>query len=126
MSVGSYLDTLRAEVPACRLAAFGDIHTAMILRVSAERNWTQERLDALCRKAVDLLDGPVAISAIEAFDMNSPAEQAIAMSAKDMRVFVRAGKGDADMVCCVCDLGADAGIVSRAAKAALAEIARGA
>ncbi len=56
MTVADRLDRLRAVADGCSLAAFGDLRTRLMLRVSSDHPWPQERLDELCTQAVRCFD----------------------------------------------------------------------
>lgn len=56
ISISDELDALRSRLNGCRLAAFADISTKMVLRVSADPKPRQEEIEAMCDLAAGCLD----------------------------------------------------------------------
>ncbi len=50
------LDSIRAEFPACVAVALADITSQTVFCVSAHRKPPQERIDAMCEAAAQMLD----------------------------------------------------------------------
>lgn len=109
MGVSGQLDELRAALPGCNLVLFGDLSSKITLCVSASDRYPQEKLDALCATAGDLLDGPAAQSSAGALGLSdgSGLDQAIILSPVDLQLFLRSPVDKADVLCCVCSLGGD-------------------
>ena len=51
MSTQDILDRMRDSVPGCRISAFGDLETALVLRVSSHAPIPREHLDDLALSA---------------------------------------------------------------------------
>lgn len=79
------LDALRERLGGCRLAAFADISTRMVLRVSAEGRPRREEVDALCDLAARCLDGK---AMPQLFDGDPPYSVLIAAQ-EESRYFIR-------------------------------------
>lgn len=109
MSVAAQLDNLRASLPDCSLVAFGDLFSQITLCVSTRDKHPQEQLDALCITAGNLLNGPAAHCTTTALGMpdGKALDQAVILSPAGLQVFLRSPVDDADVLCCVCSLGAD-------------------
>ena len=58
MTPTEQLETLRRDDPAIEAAAYVDFRSGTVLCANARIAPPQERLDALCATAADLLDGP--------------------------------------------------------------------
>jgi len=126
MTVAAHLDDLRTGLPGCSLVVFGDFFSQITLCVSAQSKHPQERLDALCVSAGSLLDGPVAQNVTAAMGLpdNSAFSQAILFGPTSMQIFLRSPVEEADMLCCVLSLNADAEHATNLARAALHKIAQ--
>lgn len=57
MGIADQLNALRGDVAGCRIAAFADLASGLVLAASADGRVPQERLDALCRRATSVLSG---------------------------------------------------------------------
>ena len=126
MTVATHLDDLRKGLPGCSLVVFGDFFSQITLCVSSQDKHPQERLDALCVSAGALLDGPVAQALTTAMglpDANA-CSQAVLFGPTSMQIFLRSPVEEADMLCCVLSLNADAERATKQARAALQLIAR--
>ncbi|MEX0338380.1 MAG: hypothetical protein AB3N11_04995 [Arenibacterium sp.] len=124
MGVEQELNKLRAVSNGCSLAAFADLRTKLVLRVSAESDWPQERLDALCSQAAQSFrqaDSEVLRKAGLA-RADGPTREAVILSAQEIRVFVRSEDDPSDMICCVCRSAEDVPALAQAAHQALRAI----
>ncbi|MBL3703233.1 hypothetical protein GI582_11090 [Sulfitobacter sp. BDSS02] len=123
MKVSDRLDALRAATESCSLAAFGDLETRLVLRVSADNQWPQEKLDALCKLAARCFDQAdhIAISsdADMALDFST---EAIVLHPDGIKLFVRSDQVPSDMICCVCHSAADLPILTNGARSAMRNI----
>ena len=117
MTVSAKLDALRAAVPGCALAAFGDVDAQLVLRSSAQSPWSQDKLDELCKSGARQIRLRAALNP----DAVTPREAVIA-TPQDVRVYVAAPAPAGDVLCCVCRSGVETGQVLRHAKAALSEL----
>ena len=108
MGIAEQLEEFQTAADGCSLAAFGDRQTRLMLRVSSDSPWPQEKLDALCGQGADCFDlaGSDAVAGqFGAADKDTFG--AIHMTARDVRLFFATGEDDSDMVCCVCPSGKD-------------------
>ena len=100
MNIAAQIDVLRAEIPGCRVVAFADLKTRLVLKASHQPDVRRETLDQLCIQAAqsfDLLSG----------EGVSIPEDAFALSPEDMRIFMRDAAGTSDLLCFVCGLESD-------------------
>ena len=102
MTFADRIHNLRNDIPRCRLAAFGDVQTHLILRASHEPGVRREFLDRLCHEAAACFDLTGVVEQDE-----SGAEEAIVLTADDVRIYLRAPGNDTDFLCLVCDLESD-------------------
>ena len=121
MTVLERLDRLRAATEGCSLAAFGDLRTRLVLRVSSENPWPQERLDDLCKTAARCF-GQADSAAIRdglLGGVSAPVNEAMVLGAREIRMFVRSDEDPSDMICCVCQSAEDVAVLSNGARAAI-------
>lgn len=85
ISFEKQLDALRETLGDCRLAAYADLSTRMVLRVSADKRPPREEIDALCDLAAQFLDGP---SLPALFDGEAP-YTALLAGPQESRFFIR-------------------------------------
>ncbi len=122
MSLEDELETLRAAVPGCRVAAFVDLRAQLVLLSKAAQRPKQEWLDRLARTGATLL--PLSASPLmtaAAWDGALPDEAAV-ISAEGLRIYARLPEDLSEALCCDCAPGADAGAVLAAARATLRRI----
>lgn len=92
ISFSEDLNALRDRLDGCRLAAYADLSTRMVLQVSADPKPRREDIDALCDLAAQCLDGknlPVF------FDGEAP-YTALLANGDEVRFFVRSLSDPAD------------------------------
>lgn len=121
MGVVEELFSIRSASPGCSLAAFGDLGSKLVLRVSAESDWPQERLDDLCLTAADCFertDRAVSDGRFGGLE-GEVADSAIVLGPADIRLFLRGRSDPSDVICCVCHTPDDIPVVQAAARAAL-------
>ncbi|WP_204114957.1 hypothetical protein [Shimia biformata] len=108
MTFADHINALRADMPGCRLVAFGDASTRLVLRASHGPDIRREHLDRLCDEAsacfsmADVADGSP-----------SGAKEALVLTHRDLRVYVRSPDNDADFLCIQCDPDCDPETVVR-------------
>lgn len=118
MSIADDLDRLRQAVPGCDWAAYADLSSGLVLSVSAERRPPQEALDALPRRAAELLDAAAPAAALQV----TATEEAVEMSPGRTALYLRSRAEPVEALCCVGSAGMDvAGLVTEA-RAALRRI----
>ena len=105
MNVQAELDTIRTAAPGCSLAAFGDLRTRLVLRVSADQIPPQERLDELCSLGARCFAQADADAVHTYFpgSGNDAPNEAVVLGPKDIKLFVRSETDDTDMVFCLCE-----------------------
>ncbi len=101
MTVADCLEALRSDIPGCQVAAFGDVATRLILKASHDAAVPREKLDGLCAEAARCFAMTEGLG-----DPNAATQDSIVLTAKDMRVYVRA-QGRADFLCLLCPLDSD-------------------
>ena len=121
MNVIDHLNALRTAAPGCSLAAFGDLSTKLVLRVSSDKTWPQERLDDLCNLAARCFQqtDSKAVSADLLGGDTSLVNRAMVLEAREIKLFVRSEADPADMICCVCRSAEDLEVLTEGAKSAL-------
>ena len=121
MGIVERLDAMRTATRGCRLAAFGDLRTRLVLRASAEKSWPQERLDELCTLAADSVGQADGGGMAELF-AGAPLDEAIVLGRDGIRLFIRPANGESDVICCVCDTAEALEPLANAARAALRDM----
>ncbi len=106
MEIAAQLSDLRSAIPGCHVAAFVDLSTRMVLAHDTRSKVPQERLDGLADRAVALLDTPIT--------GDVPPDHAIAISADNQEVFLRAVPKSSDGLCLVCGHDTDAQAATKA------------
>jgi len=91
------LDELRETNPGCRMVAYADLSTHMVLVTDSGTTQPREVLDALCDEAAALL-GTKGAPPIGA----APGTTAVWATPASLRVFLRAPDEPQDVLCCVC------------------------
>ena len=92
ISFSDDLNALRDRLEGCRLVAYADLSTRMVLQVSADPKPRREEIDALCDLAAQCLDGK---SLPVFFDGEAP-YTALLASGDEVRFFVRSLSDPAD------------------------------
>ena len=101
MTIQSHLDELRRNVVGCRLAAFGDLSSGLILRASSDTNCSQNVLDAHCEKAIryfSLLDQD---SSLVSADHSIYGTSFVSFTDQSATVYARDGRMSSDVICVV-------------------------
>lgn len=103
MSVAQELDTLRSAVPGCSLVIFGDLFSQITLCVSSSTKIKQEKLDAYCVSAGNLLGGEMAdsVARVLGVPQSGRLAQAAILNPGETQVFLRSPFEDADVLCCI-------------------------
>lgn len=104
MNLAEKLDCVRQEFPECRMVAYADISTNMILSTSSAMELRQEHLDSLCDIAVDMLCGQSSSHLRGALGGSSDADvfQVIIIEPTEVNVFLRSTTSPMEALCCVC------------------------
>jgi hypothetical protein len=114
MGIGDQLNALRGDVAGCRIAAFADLASGLVLYASADGRVPQERLDALCRRATSVLSGtaPAAAALLAA-----PVDRAVVPDGDGILVILRAPDEPDEALVFHCDRDIDlAAFTTRAAR----------
>jgi hypothetical protein len=115
MGIADQLNALRADFPACRVATFADLSSALVLFTSAASRMPQDRLDALSGRARALLAGPAAGAG--AGLLGAPVDHAVASEGEALVVLVRSPTEPDEALICHCDADIDiAAFTARAAR----------
>ena len=98
------LDSLRTRFTGCSIVAFADLSTGLVFAASTREKTDQERLDALCHEARDVLCGPVAKTMAETgFPSRQEPMHAVSFGAGRLSLFVRTLSQPQEALCFVCD-----------------------
>lgn len=102
MNVTEELDAMRAEVSGCKLVAFTDLSSQLVLCASAVSNPIQDEMNALSAAAHLALDGAYAEGAAPIWNGDAPAEIAMLLTGEEARVFIRSPANPSEALICVC------------------------
>jgi hypothetical protein len=99
------LSAFRAGFPGCRVVAFADLSTGMVLAADAAEKTTQEKLDALCEAGNTCLTGTRARVVSRAFAKGTRCFplQAWQVDQNTVRCFVRMPDPAVEALCFVAD-----------------------
>jgi hypothetical protein len=122
MDVTEILDKLRVDLSGCDLVAYADLSSGMVLCTSSAVKRPQEDIDALSIVASAVMKGPLVEGAASLLADGTP-ELAIAASASDLRVYLRAAPTSEEILMCVCAPDADVANAVSLGRDALAQIA---
>lgn len=100
MGIAEQLNVLRRDHPACRVATFTDIASGLVLFSSADRRLPQERLDALSRRARELLRGSAHAAATGV--LGGPVTEAVVTESDGLLVVVRSPTEPDEALICDC------------------------
>lgn len=108
MTFADHINALRSDLPGCRLVAFGDVSTRLVLRASHGPEVRREHLDRLCDEAA------ACFSMADAAETRpDDAREALVLTHRDLRVYVRSSENRADFLCIQCDPDCDTDLVIR-------------
>lgn len=99
MSMTDQLQVLRAALPGCEIAAFGDADARLILKADHGKGVPREVLDSYCAEAVDWFLATQQVGRTEV-------ATCMVMTASDMRVYLRK-QNRSDFLFLVCSLEAN-------------------
>lgn len=118
MSVKTTLENLRKATPGCRVAAFVDLHTSMVLASDADSPVPQEDLDALAAGAASLFQtlDPALVPVLTAASQGHGLCQASLTGRDRSLIAVRTDGAAQEAICC--ELGPSADLPLAFAKAA--------
>ncbi len=102
MTFSDQIHALRAEISGCRLVAFGDVQTRLMLKASHGADVRREVLDQLCDEAASCFD-MIDIAGDEV----QGSKHATILTSQDMRIFVNSPTNTSDFLCLICDLQSD-------------------
>jgi hypothetical protein len=122
MDVSEILDKLREGLSGCDLVAYADLSSGMVLCTSSAVKRPQEDIDALSVVATAVLKSPLTEGAAPLLS-EGDTDLAIAASAADLRVYLRATPPSEEILMCVCAPDADVASAVSLGRDALAQIA---
>jgi hypothetical protein len=105
MGIAEQLNGVRRDFPGCRVAAFADLSSRVVLFASSDARLPQDRLDAFCARAGALLAGPAGQAG--AALLGTPVERVLLPEADGIFVFVRSPDEPDEAVICQCDADTD-------------------
>lgn len=114
MTFSDRIHALRAEIPGCRLVAFGDVRTRLVLKASHDVDVRREVLDQLCEEAASCFE-LIGTTGGNTADQN----QAMVLTPEDMRIYVNGADTTSDFLCLVCDLQSDPDMITTIGQQAL-------
>ncbi|MGB5557921.1 MAG: hypothetical protein WBN04_07900 [Paracoccaceae bacterium] len=119
------LKALREEFAECQVVALADLSSGIVLCVSAKDKQPQERLDALCATAAELLDGKTAVSFANALELPqvSAVRQSVVTTQSETIIFLRSPADTPEALICVCSPTIDVAAMLEAAKTKFDRIA---
>lgn len=115
--VADILEKLVADHEACRVAAYADLATDMVLVTNKGHNLRREALDALCREA--------SLTLAAADGGAGQCHTALTATRDNLKLFIRTDDEAQEALCCVCSPDVDVRALLPAIRAGLAEIAGG-
>lgn len=114
MGIADQLNAIRGDVAGCRIATFADLASGLVLFASSEGRVPQERLDALCRRAMSLLSGPAAAAGRV---LPAPVDRAVVPDGDGLLVILRSPEEPDEAFVFHCDRDIDlAAFTARAAR----------
>lgn len=104
MYIRDQIDKLCEEFPACRIVAYADLATGMVLCSNSQARLPQEQLDDLCATAVDLLTGQMAARFMQTILGNpgDAVQTALLIEGHCVEVFLRTSPRSTEGLCCDC------------------------
>lgn len=107
MTIQAYLDELRDGTPGCRISAFGDLSSKLVLRSSARGPCTREVLDRMCNSAVSCFSVLDREGAEEVTDAAYYGQAAVMFTPAQSYVFARPDADADDVTLAVMDSAQD-------------------
>ena len=119
------LNALRADFPECHTVALADISSGTVLCVSAKQKHPQERMDALCATAAELLDGEAAQAFSQALvtPLSEKLQESVVMAKLETYLFLRSPQDQMEAMLCVCSADVDIENFLQGARSCLKTIA---
>jgi len=120
MAIADEINKLREEFDGCKLVAFADLSSKMVLLTSSRKKIPQENLDHLCAEAAIMFKGAAA-------NLNKDAAPITALVADGdhTNIYLRNATGADDVLCCVCGPDVDLTAFLTSAQARLDQIMPG-
>lgn len=112
--VAQILDGLVAKHDACRVIAYADLATDMVLVTNTDHSLRRETLDALCREA--------SLTLAAADGGAGQCHTALTATRDHMKLFLRLDDDAQEALCCVCAPGADIASILPAARDCLSQL----
>ena len=116
MSIQAHLDGLRSQISDCELTAFGDLSSRLILRSSSAKPCQREKLDQLCRHAVESFAKAELVPVTELTDNAVCGCAAVMFSAGKAFVFARPDVTSDEFTCAVTQATSDSALALEATR----------
>lgn len=100
MGVIDHLEEINTSFDGVQIVAFADLSSQMVLGNVTKKNTGQEYLDALCKQAVAVFDGPLLSLAGSG---SGAGNDAIILRPGEIMVCLRSASDPADALICLCD-----------------------
>lgn len=100
MGIADQLNAMRRDFTDCRMAAFADLASGLVLFTSSEVRVPQERLDAFCGRARAIFSGQTGEAASRI--MGAPVQQAVLPEGEGLLVLVRSSSEPDEALLCQC------------------------
>jgi hypothetical protein len=113
--VAEILDKLVADHDGCRVVAYADLATDMVLITNKGHDLRREALDALCREA--------SLTLAAADGGAGQCHTAVTATPDHMKLFLRTGEEAQEALCCICSPTIDMTQFLPALRASLADLA---
>ena len=103
------IEEIQAGFSQCQAVTLADIASKTVLYVSAAKKQPQERLDALCEAAAEMLSGNAAQDLVAASggDSDDLMQESIVIQGDETLIFLRSPVDPAEALLCVCEAGLD-------------------
>lgn len=118
MNILDRLSDMRRNTPGCVLIALSDLSSGIVLCSSSVVRQPQERLDAIAKTAVNLLDDgmPAPLAMAESVS------EVVAMNPSNTQIFIRSPMEAHEALCCVCEVSADVDGIMQNARTLLCDL----
>lgn len=121
MDIAEQIQELREDIPTCRTVALIDLSVRLVLCASTAERLPQEALDALCARALALLEGDTAHRF--AGDGAPGPDEGMVLYNDELQVFLRHAEAPQEALCCICAADVDFEPVLDRLRRGLSEIA---
>lgn len=123
MGIADQVTALRRAFPECRVATFADLASGLVLFTSSDARLPQERLDALCDRARQLLDAGADDAAAAA--LGAPVRLVATTDEDGILVVARSPEEPDEALICHCDPSLDLAAFAARSARELAQLGQG-